>query len=105
VCTRGPFHDTDAAGRKVAVMAFGYIHGGYLIVRTRPSPDVDDDDDSTLPCWRSHRQRQDKGWSLPDAWTHGVQPGTKESCNRSRLWGVQPDMYITEVFSSKQASC
>jgi hypothetical protein len=27
------------------VRMFGYIRGGYLMVKTTPSPDVEDDDD------------------------------------------------------------
>jgi hypothetical protein len=31
------------------VMMFGYAHGRYLMAKTYSSPDVDDDDDSTMP--------------------------------------------------------
>jgi hypothetical protein len=27
------------------IMMFGYPHGGYLMARTTPSPDIEDDDD------------------------------------------------------------
>ncbi len=44
------------------VMMFGYAHGRYLMAKTYSSPDVDDDDDSTIRT-RQGRTKSARCWA------------------------------------------
>jgi hypothetical protein len=61
-------------------MMFGYGHGGYLMVRTIPSADVEDDDDGchARSC-RSCRRR--RGDVLRQA--HGLDESDQQGPNRA----------------------
>jgi hypothetical protein len=62
-------------------MMFGYAHGRYVIVRTTPSPDVGENDDSTMPgAADSAAKDKANGDNLRQVLGR-VWPGTKESCS------------------------
>jgi hypothetical protein len=58
-------------GKEYGLVMFGYAHGGYLMARMTPSPEVEDVVDSphARSCKTSRRRRGDGRRPSPGAWS------------------------------------
>jgi hypothetical protein len=66
------------------LMMLGYAHDGYLMARTSHSPG-DEDEMMSTTSGAAGSAADDEAKADDLHWVHGrVQPGTKESCSRSR---------------------
>jgi hypothetical protein len=91
-------------------MVCGYTHGGYLMVRTAPSPDVEGEDDvhNARICRTSHQRQMTSAWLMDKSGQGPKRAAVAEA--KAIALGIQQYIHSTEDSSYKkpvvgQCSC